>query len=65
MLELVPGSYRFGVGLKSHIGLEDYLPEAFEIEVSPSPRSPRAQLATVRGAIARSARFTLSPLPIT
>jgi lipopolysaccharide transport system ATP-binding protein len=65
VLELVPGSYRFGVGLKSHIGLEDYLPEAFEIEVSPSPRSPRAQLATVRGAIARSARFTLSPLPIT
>jgi len=59
--DLAPGRYRFGVGLKSDAGLEDYLPEAFELEIGPSDRSLRANLGTIRGAIARSARFTITP----
>jgi lipopolysaccharide transport system ATP-binding protein len=62
-LELAPGRYRFGVGLKSDSGLEDYLPEAFDLEIGPSAQTLRVNLGTIRGAIARSAHFTIDRLP--
>jgi len=58
-LELAPGSYRFGLGIKSDRGLEDYLPEAIEIEVVPSETSTRPNLTNIRGAIACSAKYSL------
>ena len=60
VLELVPGYYRLGIGLKSSRGMEDYLPEAIEFEVVTSPYVQRPNLMTVRGAIARTARYTLA-----
>ncbi len=59
VIELAPGRYRFGVGLKSDHGLEDYLPEAFELEIGPAGSAPRANLGNIRGAIARSAHYTI------
>jgi lipopolysaccharide transport system ATP-binding protein len=38
-LNLSPGIYRFGLGLRSNKGFEDYLPEAFEIEIIVSDKS--------------------------
>ncbi len=61
-LELVPGHYRLGIGLKSDRGMEDYLPEALEFEVVPSPAAQRPNLATVQGVIARTARYSLARL---
>ncbi|HZP60646.1 MAG TPA: ABC transporter ATP-binding protein [Opitutaceae bacterium] len=58
-IELAPAVYRFGVGLKSNAGLEDYLPEAFDIEIAPSENASRLNLSTIRGAVARSARFKI------
>ena len=59
ILELAPGTYSFGVGLRSERGLEDYLAEAFSIEVVASRHSVRPNLNTIRGAIARTAKFSI------
>lgn len=61
VLELALGIYRFGIGITSERGMEDYIPEAFEVEVVPSATSIRPNLTTIRGAIARTAAFTLEP----
>ena len=62
-LPLVPGTYRFGVGLRSERDMEDYLAEAFEVEIVPSPGSDRRHLATVRGALAVDIATNLTRLP--
>jgi lipopolysaccharide transport system ATP-binding protein len=51
-LQLVPGAYRFGVGLRSERALEDHLPEAFDLEFVESPCSAREHFSTIRGALA-------------
>ncbi|HND62612.1 MAG TPA: ABC transporter ATP-binding protein [Opitutaceae bacterium] len=60
---LAPGRYFLGVGLKGESGLEDYIPEAFELEIGPSELSRQIHLDTIRGAIAHRARFSLTPQP--
>jgi lipopolysaccharide transport system ATP-binding protein len=60
-VDLSLGVYRFGIGVKSDRGLEDYLPEAFEVEVIPSETSALPNLNTIRGAIAKRAHFAFSP----
>ncbi len=64
-LPLLPGTYRIGVGLRSERDLEDYLPEAFELEITESPLSARRKLSSVRGALAFEITATLQPIPET
>lgn len=58
-LSLAPGSYRFGVGLRSDRGLEDYVPDACHVDVVSSIDSSERNIDTVRGAIIRTANFSL------
>ena len=51
-LPLVPGTYRFGVGLRSERDAEDYVPEAFDLEIVHSPLSAREHFSTIRGTFA-------------
>lgn len=60
-LDLSLGVFRFGVGVKSNAGLEDYLPEAFELEVVPSPQTTLPNLNSIRGALAKRADFAIKP----
>ena len=48
---LTPGIYRFGIGLKSERGLEDYLPEAFDLEIMVSEKSAEMSTHKVLGAL--------------
>lgn len=50
-LDLTPGMYRFGLGLKSDKGSEDYLPEAFELEILVSDKSADLKVHKAAGAI--------------
>jgi hypothetical protein len=59
ILELTPGPYSFGVGLRSDQGMEDYITGAFSIEVVASRHAVRPNLNTIRGAIARTAKFSI------
>ena len=59
-LPLVPGTYRFGVGLRSERDVEDYLPEAFDLEIVHSPHSAREHFSTIRGALAVDITTTVS-----
>jgi len=52
-LGLALGPFRFGVGVSSDRGLEDYISDAFEIEVVPSEKSLLPKLRSIQGAIAR------------
>ncbi len=62
-LAILPGTYRFGVGLKSEHDLLDYVPEAFDIQFVDAPHAARPNLATVGGAIAVDITTTLTRLP--
>jgi hypothetical protein len=64
-LPLVPSTYRFGVGLRSEHGVEDYLPEAFELEIVHSPRSAREHFSTIRGLLAVDIVTTINRLSAT
>ncbi|MGC8490397.1 MAG: polysaccharide ABC transporter ATP-binding protein [Syntrophobacteraceae bacterium] len=50
-ITLVPGRYRFGLGLRSDRGFEDYLPEAFELEIVDSEDSANKKTETLHGVI--------------
>jgi lipopolysaccharide transport system ATP-binding protein len=60
-LPLVPGSYRFGVGLRSEHDFEDYLPEAFGLDIVESAQSARERFSTIRGALAVDILTTIRP----
>ena len=62
-LALLPGTYRFGVGLRSERDMEDYIAEAFDIEIVSSPSSADKNLTTVRGALAIDIATTVTRLP--
>jgi lipopolysaccharide transport system ATP-binding protein len=61
-LRLVPGSYTFGLGVRSEISVEDYIAEAFEIEIVPSELSSSYGVDTFRGAVVPDVSFCLVPL---
>ncbi|HWN11854.1 MAG TPA: ABC transporter ATP-binding protein [Pyrinomonadaceae bacterium] len=61
-LRLVPGAYSFGLGLRSDAGFEDYIADAFTIEVVPSELSASFGADSFRGAIVPEARFRLVPI---
>jgi lipopolysaccharide transport system ATP-binding protein len=50
-LLLNPGIYRFDLALKSERGLEDYLPEAFDLEIVVSEKSAEMNVHKVLGAL--------------
>jgi lipopolysaccharide transport system ATP-binding protein len=50
-LTLSPGTYRFGIGLRSDRGFEDYLSEAFELEILVSEVSSDLNVHNVLGSI--------------
>ena len=58
---LVPGLYRFGLGIRSPLGFEDYLPEAFELEIVPSSKSAEMRVDTFLGAVVPNVAFELEP----
>ncbi len=60
VLDLAPGNYRCGVGLKSDRDLEDYLPEACGFEVVPATHGRRPTPTGIRGAIAHQARYSVT-----
>lgn len=64
-LPLVPGSYRFGVGLRSEHNIEDYIAEAFDLEIIPSARSARDNFSTIRGALALDIEVQVAPVSLT
>jgi lipopolysaccharide transport system ATP-binding protein len=61
-LRLVPGVYRFGLGIRSEVGFEDYIPEAFELEIVSSDLSSSYGADTFRGAVVPEASFALAPI---
>lgn len=50
-LALVPGHYRFGLELRSQKGLEDYIPEAFDLEIVVSEAAAKANATNCRGVV--------------
>jgi lipopolysaccharide transport system ATP-binding protein len=62
-LPLVPGTYRFGVTLRSERDWEDHLPEAFDLEIVHSLLSAREHFSSVRGAIAINITTAIERLP--
>jgi len=48
---LTPGIYRFGFGLKTERGLEDYLPEALDLEIVVSEKSAGMGTHKVQGVL--------------
>ena len=61
-LRLIPGLYRFGLCIRSTFGLEDYLSDAFEVEILPSVTSSLMGVDTFRGAIVPETSFALARL---
>ncbi len=62
VLDLTPGNYRCGVGLKSNRDLEDYLPEACEFEVVAASGDGRPAPLGIHGAIAHRAQYSVARL---
>jgi lipopolysaccharide transport system ATP-binding protein len=60
-LDLAPAIYRVALGLRSDRGLEDHIPEAFNIQVVASAATTRAHLDGVHGVLLPKAVFTLAP----
>jgi lipopolysaccharide transport system ATP-binding protein len=58
-LRLIPGLYKFGLGIRSACGLEDYVAEAFEVEIVPSEASSAFGVDTFRGVIVPDTSFGL------
>jgi len=50
-LNLSPGIYRFGLGLRSNKGFEDYLPDAFELEIIVSDEAAYLNVHKLSGPI--------------
>jgi hypothetical protein len=59
-LHLTPGLYRFGLGIRSKLGFEDYVAEAFEVEVVPTEDSSSKEIDMFRGAIVPDVNFTFT-----
>jgi len=59
-LRLVTGLYKFGLGIQSNFGLEDYVPDAFEVEILSSEASASYGVDTFRGAIVPDTSFALA-----
>jgi hypothetical protein len=62
-LTLAPGVYRFGLGLRSERGFEDYLPGAFDLEVIVSETSAENNVHKVLGAVIPKVGFEVSQKP--
>ena len=64
---LTPGGYRFGLGLRTDFGFEDYVGEAMELQIMPSERSAEKKTDTFRGAfrgaLVPKVRFEITPAP--
>jgi lipopolysaccharide transport system ATP-binding protein len=58
---LVPGRYRFGVGIRSDRGLEDYLSEAFFFDVVTSERAAQYRVNELRGTMISTVDYQLRP----
>jgi hypothetical protein len=50
-LRLAPGSYYFGLGLRSERGMEDYIPVAVHFDISPTVESAAALVHLRQGPI--------------
>jgi len=60
-IDLAPGHYQIGIGVKSGHGMEDHIPEALRFQVIASALSAeRPRLYSIRGAIAQEASFSRS-----
>lgn len=59
-LRLVPGTYTFGVGLRSSEGMEDYVSDAFTFEVLPSAVSAEMRTEHFGGQFVPLTNITLS-----
>lgn len=57
---LTPNHYSFGVGLKSNLGVEDYYPKAFSLDVVPSPRSAQMKADTFLGYVVPDVHYVFS-----
>ncbi|QYM80501.1 ABC transporter ATP-binding protein [Horticoccus luteus] len=62
-LQVVPGPYCFGIGLRSERGSEDYVREALDIEVIDSPQSARENFSTIQGVLAVDISTTITRTP--
>lgn len=58
-LTVTPGRYRFGLGLRADRGFEDYLGEAFEIEVVPSESSVMKNVQSMHCALVPKVSYRL------
>lgn len=63
-LRLVPGLYKFSLGVRSSYGFEDYIPEAFEVEVVPSEDSSLQEVDMFQGIIVPDVDFHFSKLDV-
>ena len=59
-LRLTPGLYRFGLGIRSNLGFEDYVAEAFELEIVPTEHSSSKEIDMFRGAIVPDVDFSFT-----
>lgn len=63
-LQLMPGTYAVGLGLKPEAAalvMEDYLPEAFYFEILESEESAKLRTYTRRGAILPAIKYSFGP----
>jgi lipopolysaccharide transport system ATP-binding protein len=58
-LRLVPNEYVFGLGLRSGMGMEDYLPKAFALDVVPSAESSVMRTDTYAGYVVPEVSYAL------
>ncbi|MDD5261038.1 MAG: ABC transporter ATP-binding protein [Methylacidiphilales bacterium] len=58
-LNLTPGIYHIGLGVRRDRGLEDYLPEALEIEILETGTERHSGMNTIHGIIAQQSKFEL------
>jgi hypothetical protein len=60
-LNLLPGIYLVGLGLRSASGMEDYLRSGCEFEIQTSELSAKLQLDGFEGVLVPEVQFDLSP----
>jgi lipopolysaccharide transport system ATP-binding protein len=56
---LVPGHYSMGIGLRSDLGFEDYIPDALAFEVTASKESGDAKTYTRKGSIIPKIKYDI------
>ncbi len=61
-LRLVPGIYSFGLGIRAESGFEDYIADAFDIEIIPSELSASYRADSFLGVVVPQANFQLVPI---